>query len=64
MVASRQDLQACDMDMRSRCRFECRGISSIAVLVMTSAGAELAMFMEEHIVRTLYKSSERTFSCL
>ena len=64
VTASRQDLQTCDMDMRSRCRFECRGINSIAILVMTSAGAELAMFIEEHIVRTLYKSSERTFSCL
>lgn len=36
------------------------GCTSIAILVMISAGAELATFMEVHIVRVLYKSSEST----
>lgn len=62
MTASLQDLQTWDMDMRSRWRPI--GYVSIAILDMTSAGAELATFTNEHIVRVSYKSLDSTFSCL
>ena len=63
ITASLQDLQTWDIDMRSRCR-EVVDCASIAILETTSAGAELAMFIEAHIVRVWYKSLESSVSCL